>query len=389
MYFNTSELLRKKGHDVYFFSMNHPDNIFSNLSNYFVPSHDYRNLPLIRKIETAPSFVYNKKSYNTLSLLLDKIKPDVAHLHLFLGGMTSSILKVLKKRKVPIVCSVHDYRLLCPAYLFLDGSNNICERCKDKFYFRCLIKRCSENNLFQSGILSIDAYFRKYFVNPIDYVDKYIFVCDFMRKKHISFNPAYAPKGQLLYNFIPDLDSTVTSAKKGEYLLFYGRLSKEKGLSTLIDATIKTNIKLKIVGTGPLAATYNYNINNRIQFLGYKDGEELWNLVRNASFIVVPSECYENNPLTILESYAYGKPVIGSKIGGMPEIIIDGHTGFLFESRNKDQLASTLLKADKLSDCEYKQFSNNARQFAEEHFHPIKHYNALIKIYEDTIKNNL
>ena len=239
VYLNTAELLKQKGHEVFFFSMADEKNLPDAYADYFPKNTDPRNLSIFKKIKLAPSFIYNREAYDKLSLLLDEIKPDIAHIHLFLGKLSSSILKVLRKKKIPVVATVHDYRFICPAYLFLDGQNKICEKCINGFYLNCTLKRCSEGNLFQSLMLSADAYFRKYSMNPINYIHKFIFVSDFIRKKHISFNAEYYPKEKLLYNFVPDLDKIAPTSIKGDYFLFYGRLSREKGIDTLLRAAEK------------------------------------------------------------------------------------------------------------------------------------------------------
>jgi glycosyltransferase involved in cell wall biosynthesis len=385
VYFNTAKLLEQHGHEVYFFSTNHPDNIPYECSSYFSIYLDYRKPSFTNKIKSIPLFIYNKEVFKKLLTFIDEIRPDVAHIHLFLGGLTTSILKALKKRKVPVVHTVHDYRLICPAYLFLDGENKICEKCKDQFYLHCLIKRCSEKNLPQSAMLSMDAYFRKYFIKPINYIDRFIFVSHFINDKHIEFNPSYKSIAKIMYNFIPDLKIIEPNKSKGEYFLYYGRLSREKGVNFLVEVADKISLPLKIVGAGPLSEHYYNKTFKSIEFLGYKSGEELWHLIRNASFIVVPSEWYENNPLTILEAYASGKPVIGSDIGGITEIIEHGKTGFLFDIRNKNQLRDTLLTASRIGSVQYHIMSKNARKFAEEHFNPEMYYEQLISIYKEVI----
>ncbi len=385
VYLNTGELLKQKGHEVFYFSMKYEQNLPDENAEFFPASTDQRSLTLAKKIKAVPKFIYNKDAYSQLSLLLDKIKPDVAHIHLFLGKLSSSILKALKERNIPTVTTVHDYRLICPAYLFLDGQNKICEKCVNGFYLNCTLHRCSEGNLFQSMMLSADAYFRKYRMDPIDYIHRFIFVSDFIRKKHISFNAAYKTREKLLYNFVPSLDKITPTIIKGDYFLFYGRLSREKGVDTLLKAAEKAGIKLKVAGTGNLYEKYIAASYNNIEFLGYKTGNELSDLIRHASFIIVPSEWYENNPLTILEAYSHGKPVIGSAIGGIPEIIEEGKTGYLFQAGDETELTQALLKADKLSEADYQQMSKSAREFANSHFEPEKHYNDLMNIYSELL----
>jgi len=387
VYFNTAELLKQHGHEIFYFSTKSSESIPCETDKYFTTGYDYRKLSIGRKISAIPSFIYNKEAYNKLSQLLDEIKPDIAHIHLFMGGLTSSILVALKDKNIPVVHSVHDYRLICPAYLFIDGKNEVCEKCIDKFYLRCAVKKCSENKLGQSAILSMDAYFRKYVIKPVKLIDKFIFVSRFINNKHNEFNSGYKTKGDMLYNFKPDLKSIQPTDVKGKYFLYFGRISREKGVQTLFESSIKAGISLKIVGTGPIADQLIDRKSENVEFLGYKSGDELWSLVKSASFIIVPSEWYENNPLTIIEAYSFGKPVIGARIGGIPEIIIDNKTGYLFNPGNQTELEDVLKRADCLSDEEYRMMSTNARALAEKLFNPDTHYSELIRIYKDVIKN--
>ena len=174
-------------------------------------------------------------------------------------------------------------------------------------------------------------------------------------------------------------------------IISVGRLSKEKGITSLIE-TFKDlpDIKLKIVGTGPeesalkkLVASYGAN---NIEFLGYKTGKDLHKVIREAYFTLVPSEWYENNPLTIIESYSAWIPVIGSRIGGIPEIIEDGKTGYIFEARNVEQLRNCIIKANNLSKEEYAQFCKNANDFALTYFNPEKYSASLVNLYKQILK---
>jgi glycosyltransferase involved in cell wall biosynthesis len=385
VYLNTGELLKAKGHEVSYFSMKYEQNLPDENAALFAETTDQRNASFASRIKSVPKFIYNRDARDKLSALLDKKRPDVAHIHLFLGKLSSSILQSLKEKKIPVVATVHDYRLICPAYLFLDGQNKICEKCVNGFYLNCTLKRCSEGNLLQSMVLSADAYFRKYRMNPIDYIHRFIFVSDFIRKKHISFNAAYKTREKLLYNFVPGLHQITPTNTKGTYFLFYGRLSREKGVETLLKAAQKAGIRLKVVGTGNLYEKYVAASYKNIEFLGYKTGRELEGLVKNASFVVVPSEWYENNPLTILEAYSQGKPVIGSAIGGIPEIIEEGKTGFLFEAGNEEQLTKCLVTADRMDVPGYERMSTAARAFANRHFEPEQHYEQLLTIYSELL----
>ena len=388
VYFNTGRMLQGHGHEVLYFSSKNPNNVTSTYSDLFVPINDNRNNSFLQKVGGVKDYIFNKTAYTNLNELLKKNKPDIAHLHLFYGGLSGSILKALKEHKVPIVETVHDYRLLCPANIFLNAENEICEKCINQSYYQCATGKCLDNDFFYSSILSIEAYNRKYFINPLDYVDNFIFVSEFSKHKHFDFNKRYKNKSSLLYNFTT-ISKDVSITSKGKYFLFFGRLSKEKGLNSLLKAAIENNFILKIAGGGPLESEIiEYaKTNKNIEYLGHQSGEALGQLIKLASYVLVPSECYENNPMTVLEAYALGKPVIGANIGGIPEIVINKKTGFLFESRNVADLSKAMKQAEAINDQDYADMSLNARKFAETHFGEEAHYTKLIDVYTGLLKN--
>ncbi|OFY04519.1 MAG: hypothetical protein A2W93_04715 [Bacteroidetes bacterium GWF2_43_63] len=383
VYFNTAELLRKHGHQVVDFALRVDKNEESEYSHYFPESTDYRTGSLFKKMLSIKSFIYNRKASRNLSALIKDEKPDIAHIHLFLGGLTTSIISTLKKCNVPTVHTVHDYRLICPAYTFLDRKNNVCELCKDGLYLRCAFHRCSlEGRFSHSMMLTLDAYYRKYCKNPSKLIDQLIFVSNFSRNKHAEFNSNYALNANVLYNFKPGVFSM--SVVKGNYLFFYGRLSREKGIELLIKCSKRLKCKLIIAGTGPLMDDLINQSDEYLEIIGYKRGEELWNLIRNSSFVIVPSEWYENNPLTVVESFSFGKPVIGSNIGGIPELLEHGR-GILFEPKNESSMMTAIDKAMKMSNVEYNQISKTVFDFATENFSEDAHYKALMNIYKSAL----
>ncbi len=388
VYFNTGRLLQERGHEVLYFSSKNSKNVASPYSDIFVPVNDNRNNNFLQKIGGVKDYIFNKTAYANLNELLKKNKPDVAHLHLFYGGLSGSILKALKEHEVPIVETVHDYRLLCPANAFLNAENEICEKCRNQSYYQCITGKCLDNNFFYSSILSIEAYNRKYFTNPLDYVDHFIFVSEFSKLKHFDFNKHYKNKSSHLYNFTT-ISKEVSITSKGKYFLFFGRLSTEKGIHTLIGAAIQNNFILKIAGGGPLEEEIieHARTNTNIEYLGHQSGEDLAELIKQSSYVVVPSEWYENNPMTILEAYALGKPVIGANIGGIPEITINKKTGFLFESRNVADLSKVMNDAETINDRDYADMCLNARKFAETQFGEEAHYTKLIDVYTGLLKN--
>jgi glycosyltransferase involved in cell wall biosynthesis len=385
VYFNTTELLRAKGHNVIHFSMVDDKNLDSTESAYFVNMPNLRQANLVDKIKHSASFLYNTQSAKNLEQLILAEKPDIVHIHLLFNGMSVSILPILKKHKIPTVMTVHDYRLICPASTFLDKNGNICEACKGKNYYHCTIKRCSQGNPINSLMLSIEGYFRDTFFPIYKYIDRFIFVSDFSLRKHEQFIPRYESKSEMLFNFTTK--KTKIEHKFGGYFLYLGRLSIEKGIPSLLKvAKDLPHCSFVIAGSGPLRSLVEEYDGTNLNYVGFKTGDELNKIIEEASWIIVPSEWYENNPLAVIEPFSMGKPVIGANIGGISELIKDDFNGFLFESRNLGDLESKIIKAATLGNNDYAKLSINAKQFADLNLSPDYHYDRLISIYNSIIK---
>ena len=388
VYLNTGKLLEYHKHEVFYFSQENEKNENTSSNYYFVEETNYFDKTFLSKIYSIPRFFYSNESKSKLSSLINDIQPDLAHIHLYKGVLTPSILQVLKNNHVPVIITLHDYGLLCPHNLMLDGKMNICTRCINGSALNCITHKCNRNNLMLSTISSLEFIFHKTFFPFENYFDKIIAVSKFGQSIHQKSKSLFN-KIVHLYNFYPDLNQTEINTKKGDYILYFGRLSSEKGVETLFTAWLKEErkLKLKIVGTGELFEELNEKSIGRsnIEMLGFKSGDELNILIREASFIIVPSEWYENNPLTIIEAYANGKPVIGSNVGGIPEIINDGDTGFLFDMGSVNDLSDKITKAESIDELEYYRLSINARKFADKHFSEESHYHSLLSIYKELI----
>ena len=392
VYFNTAEILQKNGHEVVFFSYKDEKNVDCEHTRYFVEHKG--------TLGTIKNYFYNSEAQKRLEVLLGKERPDIAHVHLFWGGLSVSIFKALKKYNVPLVHTAHDYRMVCPGYTFKDGSCKKCERCRTWNFYQCALHRCAKGSLPKSLIMALEMYSRQIWHNPIKNIDGFLFVSHFSEKKHIEHNPKFAhAKRMVLYNYTTPLFEP-SILDKEDYFLFYGRLSFEKGIPTLLKVFAKhPELSLMVVGTGPLEnqlkAEYDKSVPaetsaqpkcyENIKFLGYHSGETLFELVRNAKFVCVPSECYENNPMTIVESYSLGTPVIGSNIGGIPEILESGKTGFLFEPGNVESLGKAIMKAAAMSEADYSKMCDAAYQFYKSNFYENVYYDRLISFYKEII----
>ena len=389
VYLYTGELLSERGHEVIYFSFKNKINIDSLNQKYFLEEPS--------KFETIINSIYNRQAAKKIELLICEEKPDIAHLHAFWGGLTPAILLVLRKYNIPIVHSVHDYNLICPVTTLRDNQGNICEACKGKNFYKGTLKRCYQGNFIKSFVLSTALFFRTKFYNPVQLIDGWIFPSWFTYYKHLQHMPELENSDVLnLHNFNQNLPMKILVQSDRKYFLYLGRLSYEKGLITLIMAFSQLrDVKLIIAGNGPqeiyLKDLVQKLFINNIEFVGFKGGDELKFLISNASFNIVPSEWWENNPLSIIESYSAGIPVIGANVGGIPEIIVDGETGYLFEMKNVDHLAKIITKANALSKDEYNTMSNNAVDFALQKFNKNQYICSLVEYYKkqiDKIKNN-
>lgn len=386
VFFNTANLLRDAGHEIIFFSYEDENNIHTKDHEYFVK----RGGPLTK----VRDYFYNPIAAKKLDFLLSMETPDVAHAHLFWGGLSPSIIKVLQKRHIPLVHTAHDYRMVCPAYLLTDGKGRFCERCKGNKFYQCTINRCSKGSFIESLLMSVEMYYRNLKWHPVKCIDGFVFVSNFSKQKHIGFDKRFEKTNNIVLYNCPSREIKesfdLNKDTFNSFFLFYGRLSDEKGVSTLIRSfECYPQLKLKIVGAGPaeskLKAFCNKNGMDNVAFLGYKTGKELFDLVATAKYVCVPSECYENNPMTIVESYSLGTPVIGADIGGISEIVKDGETGYTFESGSIDSLRKALDKAVALNKDQYVIQKQNAYRFGEDNFSRTNYLERLIKFYEEII----
>lgn len=384
VYFSTIEMLKEHGHEVLNFALKWKENCQSSQQAYFPESKETRR-GFLKPFKNVIYYFYNREAAKNIEELICKERPDIAQIHLIWGQLSGSILRVLKKHGIPIILTIHEYRLVCPAYTFRNGLGQICEQCKGRDFYFCIINKCCKDSYGLSVMMAAEQYFRNKFTNPVKHIDGLIYVSNFAKRKIEQYMPAMKSKPNIvLYNLSDKIISPdLIPVKNERYYLFFGRLSYEKGIMTLISAFNNLpSYKLKIAGTGPLETelkeyTYRNNMSN-VEFLGYKTGEELTELIKNAYFIVVPSEWYENNPMTIIEGYATGVPVIGANIGGIPEIIENGKTGWLFEYGNIDELQKRIEYSSSLSNENYKEMCINAINFARANFNKDKYYPRLV-----------
>lgn len=391
--FNTGKMLEEHGHSVVYFTLKWLNNKPSPFSKYFPESKETRVGPL-KQVKNLINYFYHFEAAKKIEQLILDEKPDLAHIHLMWGQITPSIFPILKKYHIPVLFTVHDYRIVCPAYTFRDGKGHICEACRGKNFYKCFTHTCCKGSKLMSAVMAAEQYFRNAFFNPTRYIDGFIYVSNFAKDIQEKYMPSLKSKPSIiLYNFSTSISDNSKLMPADRYYLYFGRLSYEKGVRTLLGAFKDLpQCKLKVVGTGPKEAELRAFADNEkmqnVEFLGYKQGEELADLVRNAYFVIVPSEWYENNPMTIIEAYSVGTPVIGARIGGIPEIVVNGQTGFQFESGNVVDLKNTVLRSDVLDGKTYTEFSQGTINFANENLSKDSYWKKLIEFYGRFVKTN-
>lgn len=338
--------MSENGFEVVDFSMQDERNFPSPFSSFFISNVAYHNNSgVLSKISQLASFIHSEEAVKKIKKLIVSEKPVIAHLHNIYHQITPSIIHVAKRQGVKTVLTLHDYKLVCPGYLALNGTE-ICTRCNGRNFTFPLKLHC-QRSYGKELLLALESFWhlRKKSYEKVDlFLAPSQFVADLVGRRIDK------SKIKVLRNGIETDEYHPNYSDQG-YGLYFGRLSKEKGIETLLQAHERMAISfpLKIIGTGPLSDTLQAKF-PAAEFLGYRSGEELKSLVANAAFVIVPSEWYENCSMVVLESMALGKPVIGAEIGGLPEQIENEKTGLLFVPNDVDDLRAKMehLASDKV-----------------------------------------
>lgn len=392
--FEVTKILEKQGHTVIPFAMQHPDNVETEYASYFVDNIDYNELnPLRHPFQTLRASVrviYSLHAKRRLEALINDVRPDIAHLHMIDHQISPSILHTLKKHGIPVIQTVHQYKLVCPNYRFyIEHKQEICERCLHGAYYNAFLQRCHKASAAASLLISLEAYVHR-LLNIYRIVDRFHVPSAFIGEKIVSGG---IPAEKVVHHFLTlNMDDYPYQPDSGDYYLYYGRLSGEKGLLTLLKAVqlAGTDMELVIVGDGPVRSQLEQYVTTQalqqISFRGYQSGETLRRTLGGAAFVVVPSEWYENSPFVIYEPFCMGKPVIGAEIGGIPEFIEHGKRGLLFPPGDAEQLAAAI---DTLAEnpTARREMGRRARKFAESNFSPDHHSHWLVNEYQKVIES--
>lgn len=372
---NLEKLLKAHGHEVAVFAMDYPENLDTPWKKYFP-----KNMSKLMAF-TRPFGSHEVKS--TFKKLLDDFKPDVVHLNNVHTQLSPVMAELAHQRGIKVVWTLHDYKLLCSRYDCLKNGNTICETCFKGDKKACLDNKCMKGSKLASfiGYKEAIVWNRERLEASTD-----VFICpsQFMADKMVQGGFSKS-KMQTLCNFI-DVEKCKFSStdgtdytddvkllpKKEDYYCFIGRLSHEKGAKTLIEAANQLPYKLVIIGGGPLMDELKSVAHTNIEFVGFKQWDDIKQFVGKARFSVIPSEWYENNPLSVIEAQCLGTPVLGANIGGIPEL-----TDYTFSSGNIADLKTKIEKMWNL-EFDYQQIASDAQH----RYDAETYYDKLINIYK-------
>jgi glycosyltransferase involved in cell wall biosynthesis len=386
VFFEHTALFEEAGWDVIPFAMQHEQNLPSPWSDYFVSEIEYgRDIGIRDKVVQAAKVIYSFEAQKELERLIDKVRPSIAHAHNIYHHLSPAIFQTLKKAGIPTVMTAHDLKLACPAYKMLrDGK--VCEKCKGGHIYNVMVHRCIKGSLPLSGVVFAETLLHQTLGTYRNKVDRIVVPSRFYREKLVEWG---WPREKLVHipNFV-DVASFSTDWTEGDYFVFAGRLAPEKGVDTLIRAAAASSQKLIIAGTGPEEARLKKladDLKADATFTGHLSGENLFRLIGQSRALVLPSEWYENAPISVLEAYALGRPVIGSGIGGIPELIRPGETGAIAAPASAEDLAGALSRMSERSEAERAAMGRTGRQWVTENFSRTDYRDRMMALYGELI----
>lgn len=383
-YFGLAELLERAGHKVAFFAMQDERNVPCEQSKYFVSNVEFNGeLSVASKVKAGLHMVYSLEAKKKFACLLDDEKPDVIHINLFHRVLTASIVDEAKKRNIPVVFTMHDLNCICPNHTMLDHGR-ICEACLAGNYLNCVKRVCFKESRAKCLMAAVESEFNKIsgLYNKFDLIiTPSEFYMQLLEKSKLTRKPIIHMKNFLLFS----MDYHVSP--RGSYVFFYGRLSYEKGIFTLIRAMKNVDAELIIAGTGPLEAEIaalvgKENLMEKVRLVGFQKGNALQKYIEQAGCVVIPSEWYEASGYTACEAQAVGKPVVVADAGGLPENMLDGVTGLVFPMFSETELARKIQQILSLDDKTYMDMAEKSVLNAKKLFDADRYVERLLDEYQ-------
>ncbi len=380
--FYLADQLREMGHDIEFFGMYDEKNTVGNSSDLYTLNMDFHSTGFSRFLYPF-KIIYSVEAKRKIMRVIDRFKPDIVHLNNINFQLTPSVIYGVKRKKVPLVQTVHDYQMICPNHLLYNFDKNIpCEKCVKGSLTECIKNRCIHASRIKSIIGAAEA---KLYRSLKTYakVDLYICPSRFLENKLLSASGYYKGKTRTIHNFINKEQFKNVDRESENYIAYVGRLSKEKGIENLAEAAKRLpEYTFAIAGSGPDEKVLK-GIPN-IKLMGFLTGDELCRFIGAASALLLPSVCYENCPLSILEAHSAGVPVVTMNSGGMAELVCDGVTGMLVNEPTPEAIALR-IKALLESEDTYKAIKANCAKESDNILSAKAYADMLIREYEKLI----
>lgn len=383
--FELMDLMRSQGHEVALFSMADPRGEPTPYDRHFVPHIDFKaKAGFWRRVRQAGHAIYSTDARRRLRAMIEEFRPDVAHVRNIYHHLSPSILWELKAQDLPVVYHLNDFKLLCPNYNLV-SRGEACEACKGGAFWHALRPQCYPGMGARAMLMS-EAYVHRWLGTYRKCVDLFLAPSQFVRDKFVEHGWDGA-KFEVLPHF-QETHEIARNAKDGP-VLYFGRLSAEKGVDDLLRAMQSVpQVRLTIAGDGPqrgelqeLAASLSLS---NVEFVGQLEGAERDSLIAQSQFTVLPSHAYETLGKTILESYAKGRAVVASDMGSRRELVREGETGLLYRMGDAEQLAAAIQLLGSRPELAEK-MGRAGWEFVRERHTPEGHYRKLLGLYEDLI----
>jgi glycosyltransferase involved in cell wall biosynthesis len=365
------------------FAMRHPNNLATPWADFFPDEIEFgSSYGPVGNLVRASRVIYSMQARRRMHRLLDQVSPQIAHIHNIYHHLSPSFLPLLRERGVPVVMTVHDLKLACPAYTMMCGGKP-CERCRGGKLYNVALHRCMKGSLALSSLVMIESYLHRLLGSYDNNIDRFIVPSRFLLEKLAQWGWA-RERFAYIPNFV-ELDRFKPDSPPGRRFVYCGGLIDIKGVATLVQAAAQARQPLTIVGRGPDEARLRAlaeTSGGDIVFTGHLPKDEVTAVLQEARAVVVPSECHENAPLVLLEAYAAGRPVIGSRIAGIPELVREDETGALYPTGDAEALAQTLTRFAQMPDARIAALGAAGRAWVERDFNPTVYLDRQLDLYD-------
>jgi glycosyltransferase involved in cell wall biosynthesis len=383
LFLEQNRILEGAGWQVVPFAMRHPQNLPTPWAEYFPDEIEFgRSYSARTKLLHAQRVIFSLQARARLSALLKRVQPRIAHVHNIYHHISPSILPVLRAAAIPVVMTVHDLKLACPAYTMMSG-NQHCERCRGGRIYNVAVHRCIKGSLALSSLVLAETFVHRLLRLYEGNISRFIVPSRFVLEKLVDWG---WPRERFVHipNFV-NVEKFDPARSIGRRFIYCGRLQHNKGVTTLVRAAASAKVPVTLVGAGPdeiRLRELSTDLGADVEFTGHLTKDALIERVQSARAIVVPSEVNENAPLALLEGYAAGRPAIGARIAGIPELVREGETGALFRSGDVNELAATLHQFALLPDSRLCEMGAAGRRWVEQDFTATRYRERLMKVYE-------